>query len=168
MKRTWGWIAAAVVGSAGLIAVTALPARALLASGCGLGSMVIEKNHKVGQVASATLNGSFGTQTFGISTGTSGCTTDGTLMGEREQQAFAEANLQNLEHDMASGGGEYLSAFSTLLGCDPKLTSQVASFAQQNYSSTFPTENTSASDALASFKGALASNDTFANGCTKL
>jgi hypothetical protein len=168
MKRSFGWMAVAVVGSAGLIALSVAPARAFLASGCGLGSMVIEKNHKVGQVASATLNGSFGTQTFGISTGTSNCTTDGTLMGEKEQQAFAEANLQNLEHDMASGGGEYLAAFSTLLGCEPSLQPAVASFAQQNYAKTFPSDDTSASEALDSFKTQLASNDTFAQGCTHL
>lgn len=168
MKRTLGWIAAALVGSAGLIAATVIPARALGPSGCGLGSILIEKNHKVGQVVSSTLNGSFGTQTFGISTGTSNCTTDGTLMGEKEQQAFAEANLENLERDMASGGGEYLAAFSTLLGCDPSLTPAVGEFAQANYGKTFPSESTSASDALVSFKGALASNDTFAHGCTKL
>ena len=56
MKRTWGWIAAAVVGSAGLVAATVMPARAVQTSGCGLGSILIEKNHKVGQVVSATLN----------------------------------------------------------------------------------------------------------------
>ncbi len=168
MKRTWGWIAAAVVVSVGLIAATVVPARAVHTSGCGLGSILIEKNHKVGQVVSATLNGSFGTQTFGISTGTSNCTTDGTLMGAKEQQAFAEANLENLERDMAQGGGEYLAAFSNLLGCDESLTPAIGSFAQANYAKTFPTESTTASDAVSSFKVELASNVTFANGCTKL
>src|SRR5882672_4493787 len=50
-------------------------------AGCGLGYLLLSNkdNDKVTQVLGSTTNGTFGTQTFGISSGTSGCTEDGTV-----------------------------------------------------------------------------------------
>ena len=53
--------------------------------GCGLGKLAWGdfKGQKqiAPQVMMATTNGTFGSQTFGISFGTSGCTNDGVIMG---------------------------------------------------------------------------------------
>ena len=59
----------AVVTAVGFLAQGAMAQDA----GCGLGSMIIQENTKVMQLLAATTNGSFGSQTFGISTGTSNC-----------------------------------------------------------------------------------------------
>lgn len=85
-------------------------------AGCGLGSMVVEKNEKWSQVAAAFLNGT-GFQTFGISFGTSGCTEDGVASAAREKDAFVEANLADLRRDVAAGEGEYLTGLASFYGC---------------------------------------------------
>lgn len=85
-------------------------------AGCGLGSMVVEKNDKWSQVAAAFLNGT-GFQTFGISFGTSNCTEDGVATAAREKDAFVEANLADLRRDVAAGEGEYLTGLASFYGC---------------------------------------------------
>lgn len=85
-------------------------------AGCGLGSMVIEDHGKWAQVGAAFLNGT-GFQTFGISFGTSNCTEDGVATASREKEAFLEANLADVRHDIAAGKGEYLSSLASLYGC---------------------------------------------------
>ena len=85
-------------------------------AGCGLGSTVIESNDTWSQVAAAFLNGT-GFQTFAISFGTSNCTEDGVASASREKDAFVEANLAELRHDVAAGQGEYLTTAAGLFGC---------------------------------------------------
>ncbi|HYG66757.1 MAG TPA: DUF3015 family protein, partial [Anaeromyxobacteraceae bacterium] len=43
------------------------------AAGCGLGSMAFGNTPGAVQILASTTNGLFGTQTFGITTGTSNC-----------------------------------------------------------------------------------------------
>ncbi len=86
-------------------------------AGCGLGSMAFKDNDKISQVLAATTNGTFGTQTFGISTGTSNCTTNGTAKLEKETEMFVEVNYDVLQKEISQGKGETLTSFSSLLGC---------------------------------------------------
>jgi hypothetical protein len=88
--------------------------------GCGLGKLAWSdfKRQKdiAPQVMMATTNGTFGSQTFGISTGTSGCTNDGKVWAENKTEVFVAATFENLGGDMARGQGEHLAALATLLG----------------------------------------------------
>jgi hypothetical protein len=83
-------------------------------SGCGLGSVVFADKPGFIQVIAATLNGSTGNQTFGISSGTSNC-------GESGKQArakqFIEVNRVALENDLAKGAGESVVALGEVMGC---------------------------------------------------
>ena len=80
---------AAVVSQAGL----AMAANPDTGPGCGLGKLAWAdyKNQKnIGpQVMMATTNGTFGSGTFGISSGTSGCTNDGQVMADQKTTMFA-------------------------------------------------------------------------------
>src|SRR5918911_5219550 len=73
--------------------------------GCGLGKLAWNdyKGQKeiAPQVLMATTNGTFGSQTFGISSGTSGCTNDGVIMALNKANVFAAANYDTLAQDMA-------------------------------------------------------------------
>src|SRR5213080_3490823 len=88
--------------------------------GCGLGKLAWGdfKGQKqiAPQVMMATTNGTFGSQTFGISFGTSGCTNDGVIMRTELVNAFASATFENLQHEMAQGHGEHLASLATLMG----------------------------------------------------
>jgi hypothetical protein len=103
-------------------------------AGCGLGALAFEgQNDKVSQVLAATTNGTFGTQTFGITSGTSECTTDGVIRSERAQEAFAEANFESLTREMAQGEGEHLRAFAALMGCSDTSFSDFGRLTQRQY-----------------------------------
>ena len=75
--------------------------------GCGLGKLAWQNyphQKTIGvQVMEATTNGTFGSGTFGISSGTSGCTNDGQVWASEKANVFAAINFDNLAQDMAQG-----------------------------------------------------------------
>jgi len=160
-KVTLSILALAAVGATGAVAAPYGMA------GCGLGSIVISSNG-FSQVFAATTNGTFYSQTFGITTGTSNCTADGVVLASKEQEAFFEANYANLQRDMAAGGGEYLTALTELLSCDDTVHGDIAEHAQSNYEAVFASQSTTAVQALYSFKIGLSQNSKVASACGAL
>lgn len=126
--------------------------------GCGLGKLAWQdyKNQKqiVPQVLMATTNGTFGSTTFGISFGTSGCTNDGVIMGEMRAHAFTEATVANLSQDIARGGGEHLASLATLLGISPDEQSAFFERAQKRYAYLMETGETSTAALIAALHDA--------------
>jgi hypothetical protein len=88
-------------------------------TGCGLGSMLFEggkaDNSTLLQALQATTNGCFGSQTFGITTGTSNCQQPKSFVSNEKANEFMIANMDNLARDIAQGRGETLDAFAELL-----------------------------------------------------
>ena len=87
--------------------------------GCGLGKLAwgdYPNQQDVGpQVLMSTTNLTFGSQSFGISSGTSGCTSNGVLVQEEKVNVFATANFDNISQEMAQGQGEHLTALAMLM-----------------------------------------------------
>lgn len=102
-----------LVISAILISSAAFAAKPYGMAGCGWGSQIMGKEGN--QIFAATTNGT-GTQTFGISSGTSNCVT------ASEQTAmiknFIEANYASLVTEMAKGQGDSLNTLSNFYGCN--------------------------------------------------
>lgn len=107
--------------------------------GCGLGKLAWNdyKGQKeiAPQVMMATTNGTFGSNTFGISSGTSGCTNDGKIMGDSKTIMFAELNFDNLSQEMAQGQGEHLASLATLMGVPAEQQGAFFSLTQERYTS---------------------------------
>ena len=83
---------------------------------CGLGSKVFEGQKGVApQVLAVTTNGTFGNQTFGITSGTLGCSQDGVVTSTWKTALFIDGNKAQLARDAASGQGETLDALAALL-----------------------------------------------------
>lgn len=68
--------------------------------GCGLGKLAwsdfMRQKDIAPQVLMVTTNGTFGSQTLGISFGTSGCTNDGKVWAEHKTEFFVAATFENL------------------------------------------------------------------------
>jgi hypothetical protein len=136
--------------------VTALVPSLALASGnhpmagCGLGYLLLSNkdNEKVTQVLGATTNGTFGTQTFGISSGTSGCTQDGAVKVAKATEVYAEVNLDSLRREMAMGQGEFVNTFASMLGANEATRPALVKFFQSEYASLFPSAQTSSAEML--------------------
>ncbi len=86
-------------------------------TGCGLGSLVWQgkANSSVFQAFEATTNGTFGSQTFGITTGTSNCSQPAKFVSNERTNEFVAANMDNLAKDIARGNGETLEALADLM-----------------------------------------------------
>jgi Protein of unknown function (DUF3015) len=135
-------------------------------AGCGLGALAFpDDNDKVSQVLAATTNGTFGTQTFGITSETSECTTDGTIRSERAQEAFAEVNFESLAQEMAKGQGEHLTAFAQLLGCPHASLNEFARLTQRNYTQIFSRDGMTPLDLVDAVRQSIASDAVLSQAC---
>jgi hypothetical protein len=116
--------------------------------GCGLGKLAwaetkVSKNNIAPQVMMATTNGTFGSQTFGISSGTSGCTNDGQVWASEKVNVFAAINFDNLSQEMAQGQGEHLASLATLMGIPADQHQAFFAMTQEKYTTLVQTGETS-------------------------
>ncbi|OGR80611.1 MAG: hypothetical protein A2X32_00265 [Elusimicrobia bacterium GWC2_64_44] len=110
------------------------------AAGCGLGSLAFKKNDMT-QVLAATTNGTFGSQTFGMTFGTSGCNNEGLVKVGMARESFIEANYKDLSRDVAKGNGEYVTNLARLYGYTPENTWQFTQLLQKNHTTIFASNN---------------------------
>ncbi len=119
-------------------------AMAVDSTGCGLGSMAWRgQQGRVPQILAATTNGIFGTQTFGITFGTSGCDPNGRITGGTQKMvlAFIENNMEQYAMDAARGGGETIDTLAGIMNVDSKT---LAEKSQQNFAYIFPSQDADA------------------------
>src|SRR5688500_2598663 len=133
--------------------------------GCGLGKELWSNasNQKSigGQVLAATTNGT-GIQTFGITSGTSGCTSDGTILGQYKVNVYASANFDNLSQDMARGNGEHLASFAELLNIPQENRAEFYTIAQTQYRGMLQSGENTPAAMLASLDSGMSSHPTLA------
>ena len=149
------------IGIAITLGAAAAHAAAWGEAGCGLGSVVMGKDGN--QILAATTNGTFGNQTFAITTGTLNCGKDSAVALGREAEAFAEANYASLMRQVAAGQGEHLAGFVTLVGCEP--AAPVFSRAQAAQGRIFVDEKTSPSQVVENFRAVMAADPATAALC---
>ena len=134
--------------------------------GCGLGKLAwsdYAHQKNIGpQVLMATTNSTFGSGTFGISSGTSGCTNDGKVMAEQNTTAFAQLNFENLSQDMARGQGEHLASLASLMGVPIEQQATFFAVTQARYSSLVTTGESSPVAMVKAINAALASHPVLA------
>jgi hypothetical protein len=155
----------------GMQAGLAMAANPDTGPGCGLGKLAWSdyKNQKnIGpQVLMATTNGTFGSTTFGISTGTSGCTNDGKVMAEQKTTVFAQLNFDNLSQEMAQGQGEHLASLATLMGVPAEHQAAFFAMTQERYTSLVKAGEASPVAMVKAINDAIAVNPTFAQVSTR-
>jgi hypothetical protein len=103
-------------------------------AGCGLGSVVFGDAPGMVQIFAATTNGTFGSQTFGITFGTSNCVDGGGAVAST--RSFVETNREVLAKDISRGSGETIATLATLAGCSDE--SSVGRTLQSNFGRIFP------------------------------
>src|SRR6267142_4559278 len=111
---------------------------------CGWGAKLFDgQSGVVPQVLAVTTNGTSGNQTFGITTGTSGCTQDGVVRSSWKTAMFIDGNKDRLARDMSIGNGETLDSLAHLVGVREEDRAAFSRVMQQNLSSIFPSETAS-------------------------
>ena len=116
---------------------------------CGWGNMLFSgQSGIVYHFLASTTNGTSGNATFGMTSGTNGCSTSGKLTYGGE--AMVHAMLDELSVDVAVGQGDALKAVAVAFGIDSADQAVFAEAAHQNFASIFPSENVTAEEVIAS------------------
>ncbi|TFH32526.1 MAG: DUF3015 domain-containing protein [Deltaproteobacteria bacterium] len=110
-------------------------------TGCGLGTTIFKDTQNQStlvQVVAVTTNGTFGNQTFGISSGTSECAQPAKVVQNERLNEFVQANLDELARDISAGKGETLSTVAELMGVPAGDRDAFNSKLQANFHQIFP------------------------------
>ena len=83
-------------------------------AGCGLGSIIFGDKPGMIQIFAGTTNSFSGSQTFGVSSGTSNC---GESSKQNQASEFIKVNKVAIETEIARGEGESLLALAEILNC---------------------------------------------------
>ena len=133
--------------------------------GCGLGKLAWMdyggQKQNAPQVMMATTNGTFGSQTFGISSGTSGCTNDGVIMKNKHLNMASRA-FESLAEEMAQGRGEHLASLATLLGVPEEAQPEFFALVQEHYTLLVGSDHTTAVTMLQALQASMAEHPAFA------
>jgi hypothetical protein len=107
---------------------------------CGPGPVVMQKNkgmllQSLGATTNATL---LPTQTFAITSGTSGCSNSGIIKKDVEQRFFVAVHMQNIYQEMAQGGGVHLETLAVLMGCPAERHGDFARMTRRELERLYP------------------------------
>ena len=144
------------------VVAIALPASAMAAGEnnigqCGWGSKLFDGQSGLApQVLGATTNGTFGNQTFAITSGTSGCTQDGAVRSNWKTALFIDGNRPQLARDMSTGSGETLDSLAHLMGVQSQDRVAFNRAAKDNMAKIFATDSTN--DIMAALRQVLAAD----------
>ena len=131
--------------------------------GCGWGSMVFDgKTDKVSQVLAATTNGTFGNQTFGITSNTAGCSKNGVVKSYAAVSTYMTANIDKVAHDMAVGQGESIDTLASLMGMEDEHKARFFETAKTNFDRIFTSESATSDEVLNSLAAVMAEDEVLA------
>jgi len=144
------------------VVISALPAFAFAQQNnigtCGWGAKLFDGQSGIApQVLAVTTNGTSGNQTFGITTGTSGCTQDGVVKSSWKTAMFIDGNKDRLARDMSIGNGETLDSLAHLIGVREEDRATFGRIMQANVSLIFPSGSTTG-DSVVALKQVLRSD----------
>jgi len=126
--------------------------------GCGLGSMAWEGNDGlISQVSAATTNGTSGTQTFGITSGTSNCTEFENWTSNQKVNVFVADNMDSLAKDIAKGSGEHLNTLALLMDVPQKDRAAFNSKLQKNFARIYTSESVTPTDVVRNIEAVISS-----------
>ncbi|RPJ44824.1 MAG: DUF3015 domain-containing protein [Candidatus Latescibacterota bacterium] len=128
-------------------------------TGCGIGTLIFEgKEGLLSQVCAATFNGSFGNQTFGITSGTLECEKASTFVAHEKLNKFVGENMDNLAMDISRGNGEYLTTLAVLLDVPVEARPALYGRLQSNFSKIYTSDSVTHIDVLNNIETVLSAS----------
>jgi Protein of unknown function (DUF3015) len=156
--RTFG-VAAALVLALGAHGASAQGNETASSAGCGVGTILFEgQKGPAPQVLAATTNGSFGNQTFGISTGTLGCERDAVVRSPTKVRMLMISSLDSLATDVARGQGETLESLASLMAVEPDHRARFFASLQGDFGRIFPSEDVTVDEVIVSMNAVFAAD----------
>ncbi len=132
-----------------MVAASAVSAANQKNTGCGLGSLVMQGNDGLlFQVLAVTTNGTFGNQTFGITSGTLNCDKPNRFASREQINHYVADNMDNLANDIAKGQGEYLNTLAVLMEVPEGTRANFYATLQSNFSRIYTSAEVKSIDVL--------------------
>ena len=132
------------------------------ASGCGLGSMVLEGKSGTGWHIIASLLNGLGVNTFAMTSGTSNCDSNTVVMQEEMRDVFVAETFDTLSEEAARGEGSHVEVLAALSGVAEQDYAKFGQLMQSNYSELFSSTATNSRDLLVALDIALAERSDIA------
>jgi hypothetical protein len=128
---------------------------------CGWGNLLLEGQSGLGShIIASITNGSTGNATFGMTTGTNGCSSNGTLT--YGGKSLMSGIMDEFSEDVARGDGEALTAVAVSMGiaeADRPLFKQVM---HENFATLFPSATVTAEQVSDQVVELMRANDQLA------
>src|SRR5215831_2099744 len=128
---------------------------------CGWGSKLFDGQSGIAPQSLAATTNASGTQTFGVTSGTSGCTQDGVVKSTWKTAMFIDGNKDRLARDMSIGNGETLDSLAHLIGVREQDRAAFSRSMQANVSVIFPSGSTT-DDSMIALRKVLRSDSELA------
>lgn len=121
--------------------------------GCGWGNLLFEgKSGLPFHIFASIVNGTSGNATFGMTTGTNGCSVNGTLTYRGENLLAMTGVMDEVAHDMAVGQGDALTALAVSIGVQEQDRAYFDQVMHQHFAVIFPTDQVTAGQAMTHIK----------------
>jgi len=122
--------------------------------GCGWGQALFEgQSGTATHVLAGITNAITGNNTFGMTTGTNGCTTTGTL--SYGGASVVSAIMNEFSEDVARGEGDALNTVSVVYGVEAQDRDTFAKVMHENFTTLFPSEDVTAEEMMASIEAVM-------------
>ncbi len=150
-----------IAGSILLVSSSAVLAVAPGGPDCGWGNMLFEGQSGLGpHWIATTTNGTSGNKTFGMTSGTNGCSTGGTLT--YGGSSLVSNMMDEFSEDVARGHGDALNAVAASMGVEKSDRELFAKVAHDNFNIIFPNENVTAKEVTTSLNTLMKTNSRLA------
>ena len=128
-------------------------------AGCGWGNALFEgQTGTPSHVVAGITNVTFGNQTFGMTTGTNGCSTTGTL--GYGGQSVVSSIMNEFTEDVARGEGDAMNTVAVVYGVEPQDRDVFAKAMHENFTTLFPSEDVTADELMASIEEVMKADTT--------
>ena len=139
-----------LIAAALAAASTTAMADAAGGNGCGWGQLLFAgKSGLPMHFLAITFNGSSYNATFGMTTGTNGCSTSGKLGYDGKSLVMSAGMMDEIAANAAVGEGEALNALAVILGIQAEDRGAFMAMARENFTKLFPTANVTSGDFVA-------------------
>jgi len=129
------------------------------AEGCGWGNALFKgQSGMPTHVLAGITNVTFGNQTFGMTTGTNGCSTNGAL--GYGGQSVVSSIMDEFSEDVARGEGDAMNTVAVVYGVEAKDRDTFAKAMHENFTTLFPSENVTADELMVSIEEVMKSDAT--------
>ncbi|WP_455220302.1 DUF3015 domain-containing protein [Kaarinaea lacus] len=127
--------------------------------GCGWGNALFKGSSGMpSHVIAGITNAIFGNNTFGMTTGTNGCDTTGTMT--YGGKAAVSSIMDEFSEDVARGEGDALNTVAVLYGVERADRPTFAKVMHENFAVIFPSEDVTADEMMASIEEVMKADPT--------